>query len=333
MAENSLDKKTAAQKRTALLALAADRSEKTGECLTPEAMASFLDGTCSREEKELVLKHISLCQRCYSEWMVLIDLQFESGRNRRIKERRPFFLRPASLAAFAAAMAAVVSIGIFLDINPFSYRIDSEPAPPVATMQKESARPPAAGDRTTDQATPPALTRPKGQPAPPQESQVGEDRAGQNEALEQDAADKASTRLKSASPSPAASRPAAAPPLPAETGEKAEEKTGPATPGNMREQAGIQSQVPPALPFRQWQQELTDVCRDKEGQAVDRTRLRKLFDEGKRSLTAWQQESPAPAAERSLRNQLLPLLEQARDEGQLLDHCREILSAEDKIPE
>jgi hypothetical protein len=329
MAENSIDKKTAAQKRTALLALAADRGEKTGECLTPEAMAAFLDGTCSREEKDLALKHISLCQRCYGEWMALINLQFESGMNRRQRESRPFFLRPANLAAFAAAMAAMVSIGLFLDINPLSYRIDSEPAPPVATMQEKSATSTIAEDRAADQAAPPAPARPKEQPAPPRESRVAEDSAGQTEALKQDAAGQPSTRLKSADPAPAASRPAATPPLPAESGEKTEA----APPAEMREQAGMQSQPPPALSFRQWQQELTAVCRDMEGQAVDRTRLRSLFAEGKRALPSWQQEPPATSAELSLRELILPLLEQAGDEGQLLDHCPEILSARDRTPE
>ena len=120
-------------------------------------------------------------------------------------------------------MAAMVCIGLFLDINPFSYRIDSEPAPPVATMQKESAAPPAAGDRAADQAAP--LPRPDRKSSRlRRRKSVGEDRAGQNEAPEQDAADKASTRLKSDSPSPAASRPAAAPPLPPETEQKAEER-------------------------------------------------------------------------------------------------------------
>lgn len=318
MAEHSIDKKTAAQKRTALLALAADRGEKTGECLTPEAMAAFLDGTCSREEKDLALRHIGLCPRCYGEWMALINLQFESGLNRRQRESRPFFLRPANLAAFAAAMAAMVSIGLFLDINPFSYRIDSEPAPPVATMQEKSAAPPAAGNQAADQAAPPGPARPKEQPAPPRESQVAEDRAGQTEALKQDAAGQPSTKLKSA-----------APPLPAE----AEENAGSTTPQESREQAGMQSQTPLALPFQQWQQELTAVCHDMEGQAIDRTRFRSLFDEGKRALPVWQQESPATSAEQSLRKQILPLLEQASDEGQLLDHCREILSAGDRTPE
>ena len=256
----------------ALLALAADRGEKTGECLTPTAMACFLDGTCSREEKDLALKHISLCLRCYGEWMALVDLRIESGRSRRTKERRPFLLRPASLAAFAAAMAAMVSIGIFLDITPFSYRIDSGPAPPVATMPEKSAAPPA--------------------PARPKEP----------------------------------------PGLPAEVEEKAEGKVGPATPENIREQAGIQSQIPPALPFRQWRQELTAVCRGKEGQAVERILFRKLFDEGKSALPGWQQESPATSADRSLRELLLPLLEQARDEEHLLEHCREIVSAVPRYP-
>jgi hypothetical protein len=331
MAENSIDKKTAAQKRTALLALAADRGEKTGECLTPEAMAAFLDGTCSREEKDLALKHISLCQRCYGEWMVLAELQLESGRTRRTRESRPYFLRPANLAAFAAVMAAVVSIGIFLDINPFSYRIDSEPAPPVATMQEESARLPAARDRTADQeAAPPAPARSKEQQlAPPRKSPVSENRTITPATPGQDAASQPSARLKSTAPAPAASRPAAAPPLPA----KAERKAETAAPEEMREQAGIQRQISPALPFRQWRQELTAVCRGKESQAVDRILSRKLFDDGKRALPSWQQESPASSADRSLRELILPLLERARDEEHLLDHCREITSAVDKTSE
>lgn len=317
MAENSIEKKTVAQKRTALLALAADRGEKAGECLTPEAMAAFLDGTCSREEKDLALKHISLCQRCYGEWMVLIDLQFESGRMQRTRESRPFFLRPANLAAFAAAMAAMVSIGLFLDINPFSYRIDSEPSPPTATMQEKSATSSVAEDRAADQAAPPAPARQEVQSVPPQKGPVSEDHAIAPATPAQDGAGQPSARLKSAAPR-----------LPAESKKKAET----AAPEEIREQAGIQGLVPPALPFRLWQQELTAVCRDLKRQAVNRIRLRNLFDEGKKALPAWQQESPANPAEQSLRDLILPLLEQAGDEGQLLEHCPEILAARDGTP-
>ena len=48
MTENQIRRKdSGAKTRAALLALAADSGEKTGECLTPEAMAAFLDNTCS----------------------------------------------------------------------------------------------------------------------------------------------------------------------------------------------------------------------------------------------------------------------------------------------
>lgn len=164
MAEKRIDEISAARKRTALLALAADSGEKAGACLTPAAMAAFLDGSCSSEEKEAALRHIGLCQRCYGQWLTLVELQMENSRTYQKKERRPFFLRPANLAAIASAMAAMVCIGVFLDVNPFNYRIDRQTLPPVTTVKKKLPMAPAPAPVVQNK----MATDTAASPAPPQ---------------------------------------------------------------------------------------------------------------------------------------------------------------------
>lgn len=86
--------------------------------------------------------------------------------------------------------------------------------------------------------------------------------------------------------------------------------------------------MPLPLSLRQWHQELTAVCHDREGQRAERMRLDDLFRAGKRALPAWRRQAPSSPAERTLQQRLLPLLDQARDIKQLLNHCPEILAAD-----
>lgn len=323
MAEDQIAGKSAARKKTALLGLATETKTGPGECLSPEAMAAFVSGYCTAEEKQEALRHISLCRRCYGEWLVLMELQLESGRRRRRAEKVPFYLKPANLAALVSAMAAVICVGLFLDINPFGYRIDGEPAPPVATMQQESATVPAAGDQTADTTAPPARSRQADKATRSEQIPSASDRATATGTMDRNAVEPFSPALKSAGPAPAVPRPEAAPPPPAESDLQAE----PAAPTEERESAGDRDPMPLPLSLRQWHQELTAVCRDREGQRAERMGLDDLFRAGKRALPAWRRQSPSSPAERSLQQRLLPLLDQSQDMEQLLARCPEILAA------
>jgi|GEM_PF-2075472 len=322
MAEDQIAEKSAARKRTALLGLATETKAGAGECLNPEAMAAFVSGYCTAEEKQEALRHISLCRRCYGEWLVLMELRLDSGRRQRRAEKIPFYLKPANLAALVSAMAAVICVGLFLDINPFGYRIDGEPVP-VATMRQESATPPAAGDQAEGTTEAPSRSRQADKATRSEQIPSASDRKTATGTMDRNAVEPSSPALKSAAPAPAVPRPEAAPPPPAESDLQAE----PAAPTEERESAGGRDPMPLPLSLRQWHQELTAVCRDREGQRAGRMGLDDLFRAGKRALPAWRRQSPSSPADRSLQQRLLPLLDQFQDMEQLLARCPEILAA------
>ena len=321
MAEDQIAGKSAARKKTALLGLATETKAGAGECLNPEAMAAFVSGYCTANEKQEALRHISLCRRCYGEWLVLMELQLESGRRQR-GEKIPFYLKPANLAALVSAMAAVICVGLFLDINPFGYRIDGEP-PPVATMRQEAATAPAGGDQAADTTAPPARPRQADKADRSEQIPSVENHTAETETVDRNTAEPPSPGLKRAAPAPAVPRPEAAPPPPAESDLQAET----AAPEKMLEPTASRDRGSPSLSLEQWHRELAAVCRAREGRMGEQDRLDELFREGKRSLPAWRRQAPASPAERSLRRRLLPLLDQSRDLDQLLARCPEVLAA------
>lgn len=323
MVDDQIAEKSAAQKRTALLALATEKREAAGECLSPEAMTALIAVDCTADEKREALRHISLCRRCYGEWLILMELQLESGRQRR-GAKIPFYLKPTNLAALVSAMAAVICVGLFLDINPFGYRIENELSPPIETLRQESVPAPAGGDQAADSIASPARSRQadKATQLTPIPS-VG-NRTIKTETVDRDAAEPPSPELKSAAPAPAAPRPEAAPPPPAEIDLKAE----PVAPEKMMDQAEGRDRGTPSLSLEQWHRELAAVCRAREVQEMEQDRLDQLFRAGKNMLPVWRRQAPSSPAERSLQQRLLPLLDQSRDVDQLLARCPEILAAD-----
>ena len=319
------------------MALTADSGKNAGPCLTPASMTAFLDGSCSSAEKEAALRHISLCQRCYGEWLVLAELQMESDRKYQKKERRPFFLRPANLAAIASAMAAMVCIGLFLDINPFTYRIDKQTVPPVATMKGKLPKAPAASapalqnQVATDSAALPAPAQLKEkleeqQSTIPQKKMSTADHENKTTSSEKvvkrQAAVKPDTVTPSQPPPTPAEKPAASPLLQP----NAEQAAGAAAPLEMRIHEEIHHQAPSPGSFLQWQQELIAVCREKDPEKLNKDRLHHLFSAGKKALPIWRHEQLPSSADQSLQLLLLRILDQAQSEEQVLKGCQEILT-------
>lgn len=318
------------------MALTADSGKNAGSCLTPASMTAFLDGSCSSAEKEAALRHISLCQRCYGEWLVLAELQLESDRKYQKKERRPFFLRPANLAAIASAMAAMVCIGLFLDINPFTYRIDKQMVPPVATIKGKLPKAPASAPAlqnqvATDSAALPAPAQlkeklEKQQSTIPQKKMSAADHENKTTSSEKVAKRQAAVKPDTAAPPPPppppAEKPAASPLLQP----NAEQVAGAAAPLEMRMHEEIHDQAPSPGTFLQWQQELITVCREKDPAKLNTDRLHRLFSAGKKALPVWRHEQPPSSADRSLQLLLLRILDRAQSEEQVLKGCQEILT-------
>ena len=328
MTRNEISEKTAAQRRTALLALAAGSDEAAGECLTPAAMTACLDNSCSPAEKALALRHISLCRRCYGEWLALAELRLERGRRHGKKTARSFLLRPFNLAAIGSAMAAMVCVGLFFNIVPISYRPGKEPAPPAATSQKDSIMAPVDREKSADKGTPPAPARRLELPAPLPKTPSTDNRAMQPEVLSKDSTEQLPAKSKNAAQAPTAPtapQPAASPPRPV----AAEQKSESAQPEEVQEQTGLQRQAALLPSLQHWQQEWLSVCREEDPKKLDQIRIRQLFQAGKMALPVWRQEFPDTSADHSLQSLILALLDQAQTEEQLLEHCRQILATRD----
>lgn len=288
MPEDQIAGKTAADKRKAMLALAADRTGEAGDCPNPSAMAAFVSGTCSEEEKQQVLRHVSLCRRCYGEWLILAEMQMWLKHGQRKAEKIPFYRRPANLAALISAMAAAICVGLFLDVNPFGYRIEpSEKS--VAPIGKGSGLPAERQQLPAVMESVPADAGGKQeQPQPPPPAQ----------AMRQNAA-----------PAPAAADRAGSP-APGEA-DAAKKMAGPAS-----DTATLSS----------WEEQMLSACRQELETGATSVDRQALFQAGKRSQRLWLRERQAAPGASPPPSPLLSILRQAETKEQLFTRCREILA-------
>ena len=108
-----LDRKRLADRKTALLGLAADsNSEKHGSCLSSEEMGELLDHCCSPEQRHHFLTHLSTCDTCYREWL---DLQ--ACRETRAVPGKPLLFRRKVLPIAGSLLAAAASVVFYLNID------------------------------------------------------------------------------------------------------------------------------------------------------------------------------------------------------------------------
>ena len=58
-------------RRLALLALNAGKKSRVGDCPVSEEMATLLDQSCDRQQREKLLLHLNSCDACFQEWCEL----------------------------------------------------------------------------------------------------------------------------------------------------------------------------------------------------------------------------------------------------------------------
>lgn len=115
MAEiGNIEKKKGADKRSALLALVADKGEATTRpCLSSEEMATLLEEKCDASSRQELLAHLAQCQTCYEEWSVLRAQLLggeESGQRKKRGKLLHFISRPKNMAIWGSALTAVASL-------------------------------------------------------------------------------------------------------------------------------------------------------------------------------------------------------------------------------
>ena len=115
MAEiGNIEKKKEADKRTALLALSADKSEATArQCLSSKEMGQLLEDKCDTSSRQELLTHLAHCPKCYEEWAVLraqlLD-DAEFGQQKKRGKLLHFISRPKNMAIWGSALTAVASV-------------------------------------------------------------------------------------------------------------------------------------------------------------------------------------------------------------------------------
>jgi hypothetical protein len=263
--------KKQADRRTALLGLAADQPASAGVCPTSAEMAELVEDICPAEKKEPFFRHIAVCETCYREWLTLqmvLGKRIESKKKSRIIK----FFEPGNMALFGTLLAAAASVIVFLNIyhpmnTPLTVPVESmrhEPSPPLREEEKSQ---PAVQDKGT-------------LPAPTKSAMKPESLRKKQEMSVSMGAAKAK---KSAPAAPAAMTPAPTSilkeELPAQESISAEQALPKAagesaTDGAVRSQTGggkqmlrhNRLQAGPAV-FGQWRQQLEDGCR--EGQTSE----------------------------------------------------------------
>ena len=132
----ALNKKQAADRRTALLGLAADRNaEQPGNCLTSRDMSELLEETCSAEQRQRFLLHLSSCDACYREWLELQQLlEVKAART------KPYLLRRKVLTVTGSLLAAAASVIFYLNLNQSGpYGPPVLPSPATDSVMEESS--------------------------------------------------------------------------------------------------------------------------------------------------------------------------------------------------
>ena len=137
--KDELKLKREADRRTALLGLAADRnSEKQRECLTSMEMSNLLDGRCSDSQRQSFIAHLSSCDTCYREWL---ELEQElSGDTAHYKKLLFFRQKYLTVAGSLLAAAASIIFYLNLDQSPGLQEATIQPMPQLESVQSLDAQ-------------------------------------------------------------------------------------------------------------------------------------------------------------------------------------------------
>jgi hypothetical protein len=233
MAETlNLDKKRAAERRLALLALTGEQPKPSGLCLDAEQLACLVEGRLAAGNVEACLAHLADCEQCYATWRQL-DQEWQQGaKGHRPDNLLKWFNRPRLLATTGSILALAASIAVFLSITMESDRESLLRLPAQPAQEQKQIAPPAEAKierpLSLEQSTAPAP-----QQLEKQREKKPLSRTDRVQAKEQEAAAQAKASAQEADRTAAARKaPAAAvraaPPLQAETAsaDKVTEKKG-----------------------------------------------------------------------------------------------------------
>ncbi len=131
---HKLDRKKQADRRTALLGLAADQPAVAGDCPTSVEMAELLEDMVPPEKKERLFQHIAVCESCYREWLTLREVLDKRPEGKKRPQIFTFFTPGKAL--FGTLLAAAASVVVFLNIHP---PLDMAPVVPVESIRQEPA--------------------------------------------------------------------------------------------------------------------------------------------------------------------------------------------------
>lgn len=151
--EDELKLRRDADRRTALLGLAADRnSEKQGECLSSTEMSDLLDGSCSDGQRQSFFTHLSSCDSCYREWL---ELQQELSENGPHNKKLLFFQRKF-LAVSGSLLAAAASVVFYLNLtqSPGPQEQVIQPPPRLESTQSLDAEESSVRQKTVEKVAP-----------------------------------------------------------------------------------------------------------------------------------------------------------------------------------
>jgi hypothetical protein len=111
------------EKAAALLALAADNEGEHGRCLSPEEIAALVDTSCGKEELAIFMEHLSYCETCYEEWLILKKMD-DHNLNIPNKGRVYHLSKFKKYRFIGSALAVAASVVVFLNIShqPSSFK-------------------------------------------------------------------------------------------------------------------------------------------------------------------------------------------------------------------
>jgi len=116
--------------RLALLALGLyEPATPAGDCPDSELLAGFVDGNLDQQRRQAVLSHISQCERCYEEWLLLAEF---THRETDSKILHPPFRR-RNLRVIGSAVALAASVAIFFAL-PYTHHEEQVVTPMFKTM-------------------------------------------------------------------------------------------------------------------------------------------------------------------------------------------------------
>jgi len=131
MTKQNIKNSKNSEKAAALLALHADKGGVFGRCLRPEEMAALVDNSCTKEERETFMHHLSCCQKCYEEWLALTPLTDHKTRKAPV-----YHLSKVKKYSFVgSALAVAASIVVFLNISQPPSLLMDKPSEKVSLMQ------------------------------------------------------------------------------------------------------------------------------------------------------------------------------------------------------